>query len=79
MKRIMTFIVVAMFLFAPLVNAANSPAPAPGPAPSAGDGESEGSEWGGLGDMLCDVFPDLCEGRGPAPDAGDGVSDGSGF
>ncbi|OGP50032.1 MAG: hypothetical protein A2Y79_01435 [Deltaproteobacteria bacterium RBG_13_43_22] len=77
MKKIMVFVIAGMFLFAPLVNAAN--APSPGPAPSAGDGESEGSEWGGLGDMLCDVFPDLCQGVGPAPNAGDGVPDGSGF
>ena len=78
MKKLMLigcFLLALIMVTSPLY--AN--APTPGPAPSAGDGESEGSEWGGLGDMLCDVFPDLCQGVGPAPNAGDGVPDGSGF
>ncbi len=79
MKKLMLigcFLLALIMVTSPLY-AAN--APSPGPAPSAGDGVSEGSEWGGLGDMLCDVFPDLCQGVGPAPNAGDGVPDGSGF
>jgi len=89
MKRIMLVVIAVLFLFAPLAYANSSAisvpssvttvATAPGPAPSAGDGVSEGSEWDDLDNMLCVVFPELCQGIGPAPNAGDGVSDGSGF
>jgi hypothetical protein len=78
MKRVMLVLIAGVLLFASSAYAGNK-AISPGAAPSSGDGVSEGSEWGGTGDMLCDVFSTLCDGTGPAPNAGDGVPDGSGF
>ena len=78
MKKVIAFLMVAVFIFAPLAYAGSDSKPI-GPAPNSGDGVDDGS---GLEDLM-PFGPqsplDLILPPGPAPNSGDGVSDGSGF
>ena len=89
MKRLIMFVMAAIFLFAPLAYAgsnygsATAPGPtitpAPGPAPNSGDGISDGSGFEDDDLSILGIISGIYLGRGPAPNSGDGIPDGSGF
>lgn len=81
MKKVIVFVMTAMFLFAPLTYAASNSGQmnSPGPAPNSGDGISDGSGFLNNLILVMEILGVQFDGPGPAPNSGDGIPDGSGF
>jgi len=81
MKKVITFVMAAMLLFAPLTYAGSSLGAknSPGPAPNSGDGISDGSGFLNNLILVMEILGVPFYGPGPAPNSGDGIPDGSGF